>query len=51
MNATANFAIVTAHLGRVATVTVMSVGLFALGAAAQTAVEGARLENEAVDRH
>jgi Family of unknown function (DUF6130) len=39
MNATANFAIVTGRLGRVATLTVMSVGLFALGAAAQTAKE------------
>jgi hypothetical protein len=39
MNATANFAIVTAHLGRVATLTVVSVGLFALAAAAQTAKE------------
>jgi hypothetical protein len=39
MNATANFAIVAAHLGRVATLTVMSIGLFALAAAAQTAKE------------
>jgi len=37
MSATANFTIVTAHLGRVATLTVMSVGLFALAAVAQTA--------------
>jgi uncharacterized protein DUF6130 len=39
MNATANFAIVTGHLGRVATLTVISVGLFALAAAAQSAKE------------
>ena len=39
MSATAKFTIVTAHLGRVATMTVMSVGLFALPAAAQTAKE------------
>ena len=39
MSATANFAFVTAHLGRVATLTVMSVGLFALAAVAQTAKE------------
>jgi uncharacterized protein DUF6130 len=43
MNATANLAIVSAHLGRVVALTVMSVGLFALAAAAQTAkdVKGA----------
>jgi hypothetical protein len=43
MNATANLAFVTAHFGRVVTLTVMSVGLFALAAAAQTAkdVKGA----------
>ena len=39
MNATANFAIVTGHLGRVAALTVMSVGVFALAVAAQTAKE------------
>jgi hypothetical protein len=39
MNATANFAIVTGHLGRVAALTVLSVGVFALAAAAQTARE------------
>ena len=37
MNATANLAIGTAHFGRLVTLTVMSVGLFALAAAAQTA--------------
>jgi hypothetical protein len=37
MNATAILAIVTGHIGRVVTLTVMSVGLFALAAAAQTA--------------
>jgi hypothetical protein len=43
MNATANLAIGTAHFGRLVTLTVMSVGLFALAAAAQTAkdVKGA----------
>ena len=42
-NATANLAIVTAHFGRVVTLTIISVGLFALAAAAQTAkdVKGA----------
>ena len=39
MNATANLAIVTGHIGRVATLTIISVGLFALGAVAQTARE------------
>lgn len=39
MNATANFAIVTGHLGRVATLTVIAVGVFALAAAAQSAKE------------
>jgi Family of unknown function (DUF6130) len=39
MNATANFAIVTGHLGRVAAVTVIAVGVFALAVAAQTARE------------
>ena len=39
MNATANVAIVIAHLGRIATLTVMAVGLFPLAAAAQTAKE------------
>jgi hypothetical protein len=39
MNATANLAIVTGHLGRVAALTVISFGLFALAAAAQSAKE------------
>jgi Family of unknown function (DUF6130) len=39
MNATANFAIVTKHLGRVAALTVISVSVFALAVAAQTARE------------
>ena len=39
MNATANFAIVTGHLGRVAALTVIAVGVFALAVAAQTARE------------
>ena len=43
MNATSNFAIVTGHLGRVAALTVISVGFFALAVSAQTArdVKGA----------
>jgi hypothetical protein len=39
MNATANLAIVTGHPGRVAALIVISVGLFASAAAAQTAKE------------
>jgi hypothetical protein len=39
MNARAIFTILTGHLRRVATLTVLSVGLFALAAAAQTAKE------------
>ena len=39
MNATANLAIVTGHVGRIASLTVISVGLFALAVAAQTAKE------------
>ena len=39
MNATANLAIVTGHFGRVAALTIVSAGLFALAAAAQTAKE------------
>jgi uncharacterized protein DUF6130 len=39
MNATAHFAIVTKHLGRVASLTVISVSVFALAVAAQTARE------------
>jgi hypothetical protein len=43
MNATANFAIVPKHLGRVAALVAIAVGLFSLAAAAQTAkdVKGA----------
>jgi Family of unknown function (DUF6130) len=43
MNATANFAIVTGHLGRVGALVAIAVGLFSLAAAAQTAkdVKGA----------
>jgi hypothetical protein len=39
MNATANLAVVTRHVGRVAALIAMAVGLFALAAAAQTAKE------------
>ena len=39
MYGTANFAIVTGHLGRVAILTVIAVGLFALASAAQSAKE------------
>jgi len=39
MNATANLAVVTRHVGRVAALITMAVGLFALAAAAQTAKE------------
>ena len=39
MNATANLAIVSPHVGRVAALIVMAVGLFAVAAAAQTAKE------------
>jgi hypothetical protein len=39
MNATASLAIVTRHVGRVAALIAMAVGLFALAAAAQTAKE------------
>ena len=39
MNATANLAVVTRHVGRVAALIAMGVGLFALAAAAQTAKE------------
>jgi hypothetical protein len=39
MNATANLAIVTPHVGRVGVLIAISVGLFALAAAAQTAKE------------
>ena len=39
MNATANLAVVPAHVGRVAALIAMAVGLFALAAAAQTAKE------------
>ena len=43
MNATANFALVTGHLGRVGALVAIAVGLFSLAAAAQTAkdVKGA----------
>jgi len=39
MNATANLAIVSPHVGRVAALIAMAVGLFAVAAAAQTAKE------------
>jgi len=39
MNATANLAIVTGHIGRVGALIAIAVGLFALAAAAQTAKE------------
>ena len=39
MNATANLAVVTRHVGRVAALIAMAVGLFALAAVAQTAKE------------
>ena len=39
MNAIANLAVVTRHVGRVAALIAMAVGLFALAAAAQTAKE------------
>src|SRR5262245_40611495 len=39
MNATTNLTIVTGHIARVATLTIISVGLFALAALAQTARE------------
>jgi hypothetical protein len=39
MNATANLSVVPAHVGRVAALIAMAVGLFALAAAAQTAKE------------